>query len=54
MELEKVRACWDLTVLYPTRYQARKHANARDVVVKVVGGYKIMTAFDYKLWRHQK
>lgn len=42
------------TNIYLTRYQARKHANTSDVVVKVDGGYKIMTVADYRVWRQQK
>lgn len=40
--------------LYISRYYARKEATAEEVVVKVDGGYKIMTAEDYKIWKMQK
>lgn len=40
--------------IYPTRYQARKHASGDEVVVKVCGGYAIMSASDYNVWRKQK
>lgn len=42
------------TGLYISRYYARKAANGADVVVKVDGGYKIMTAADYNVWKKQK
>ena len=43
-----------MTGLYTTRYYASKAANGEDVVVKVCGGYTIMTAADYNVWRHQR
>ena len=39
---------------YNTRYAARKAASGGDVVVKVCGGYAVMTASDYNTWRRQK
>lgn len=42
-----------MTGLYTTRYYARKAATGADIVVKVCGGYTIMTATDYKIWRNQ-
>lgn len=42
------------TGLYVSRYYARKAANGADVVVKVDGGYKIMTAANYHAWEKQK
>jgi len=42
------------TGLYVSRYYARKAANGADVVVKVDGGYKIMTAANYRVWKKQK
>lgn len=41
-------------IVYPTRYQAKKHAYGDEVVVKVCGGYAIMKASDYQFWRKQK
>ncbi len=41
-------------VIYPTRYQARKMSLGSDVVCKVEGGYAVMSAFDYCIWRKQK
>lgn len=45
---------------YKTRYAAQKardthpeYSNA-DMIVKVEGGYTIMTAWDYRVWRKQK
>ena len=40
--------------LYISRYYARKAATGGDVVVKVTGGYKIMSASDYNVWRKQR
>lgn len=42
------------TGLYTSRYYAKKDATGDDVVVKVYGGYKIMAASDYNIWRKQK
>lgn len=42
------------TGLYVSRYYARKAASGADVVIKVDGGYKIMTAADYHAWKKQK
>ena len=43
-----------MTGLYTTRYYASKDATGTDVVVKVCGGYAIMTASDYNVWRKQR
>ena len=40
--------------LYTSRYYARKAATGGEVVVKVDGGYKIMSASDYNVWRKQR
>lgn len=40
--------------LYTTRYYARKVCPGDCVVVKVCGGYTIMTAADYNVWRNQR
>ena len=42
------------TGLYTSRYYARKDATGADVVVKVCGGYTIMTAADYNIWLNQR
>lgn len=42
------------TGLYTSRYYARKDATGGDVVVKVCGGYRIMSASDYNVWRKQR
>lgn len=39
---------------YNTRYQARKAATGFDVVVKVCGGYAVMTISQWQIWRKQK
>ena len=43
-----------ITRLYTSRYYARKAASGADVVVKVCGGYTIMTAADYNVWFNQR
>lgn len=40
--------------LYTSRYYARKAATGDQVVVKVDGGYKIMSASNYNIWRKQR
>lgn len=42
-----------MTGLYVSRYYARKAATGADIVVKVCGGYTIMMATDYNIWRNQ-
>ena len=43
-----------MTGLYTTRYYASKAATGADAVVKVCGGYTIMTAADDNIWREQR
>lgn len=40
--------------IYETRYQAKKNAQGDEVVVKVDGGYAVMKASDYNIWKNQK
>lgn len=40
--------------IYKNRYQASKDKRAGEVIVKVCGGYVIMTADQYFVWRGQK
>jgi diaminopimelate decarboxylase len=42
------------TGLYTSRYYAKKAASGDEVVVKVCGGYTIMTATHYNTWKKQK
>lgn len=42
------------TGLYTSRYYARKACPGDCVVVKVCGGYTIMRAADYNVWRKQR
>lgn len=42
------------TGLYTSRHYAQKDATGDDVVVKVCGGYRIMSAGDYIIWRQQR
>lgn len=39
------------TKLYKSRYYAQKAALEDQVIVKVYGGYKIMNALDYIIWK---
>lgn len=43
-----------MTGLYTTRYYARKACPGDCVVVKVCGGYTIMTETNYNIWRKQR
>lgn len=43
-----------MTGLYSSRYYARKAATGAEFVVKVCGGYTIMPAADYNVWRNQR
>ena len=41
--------------IYKNRYQAEKtREKGAEVVVKVCGGYAVMTYADYQVWRAQK
>lgn len=41
--------------IYKNRYQASKaKTDKNSVIVKVTGGYTIMTADEYSVWRKQK
>lgn len=49
-----VRGYNEVTGLYASRYYAKKEARIYEVVVKVDGGYKIMSYPEYTTWRKQK
>lgn len=40
--------------VYETRYRASKEKKGGEKVVKVSGGYAIMTENEYRIWRGQK
>lgn len=40
--------------IYETRYQARKNKTGDQIIVKVSGGYTLMTPEEYRVWRTQK
>ena len=41
--------------VYKTRYQAEKaRRKGEEVVVKVSGGYAVMTYAEYNIWKRQK
>lgn len=40
--------------LYTSRYYAKKAAYSDEIIIKVEGGYKIMTVQQYNVWRRQK
>lgn len=44
----------DFTELFKSRYYAKKYAKGNEVVVKVDGGYKIMTVSYYNIWKNNK
>ena len=44
----------EMTGLYTSRYYAKKNACSYEVVVKVCGGYTIMDAADYRIWKNKK
>lgn len=42
-------------VTYGTRYQAEKNRRkGEEIVVKVSGGYAVMTYQEYRIWKNQK
>ena len=41
-------------MIYRTKYLARKKELSDEVVVKVEGGYMIMSVIDWKRWKRQK
>jgi hypothetical protein len=51
---EFARAYSESTGIYATRYRANKHARYGDVIVRIGGGYMIMSASDYRIWRKQR
>lgn len=44
----------EITGLYETRYYANKEKAANEVVVKVDGGYRVMTITEHSEWKKQK
>lgn len=40
--------------IYTTRYAARKVKASDEKVIKVCGGYVLMTADQYRIWKNQK
>jgi len=41
--------------IYDTRYQAEKNRRkGEEIVVKVCGGYAVMTYSEYYVWKRQK
>lgn len=44
----------NVMTIYKTRHAARKAATGAEKVVKVDGGYAVMTATEYRVWRLQK
>ena len=42
-------------IIYETKYKAYKaRRNGEEIVVKVCGGYAVMTYADYNIWKKQK
>lgn len=52
--MKKIKGYDERIGLYTSRYFAKKESSSSDVIVKVYGGYKIMTASEYTTWRKQK
>ena len=45
----------DKMMIYKTRYQAEKvRRKGEEIVVRVSGGYVVMTYADYSVWKKQK
>ena len=44
----------DESNLFASRYFAKKAARGDECVIKVCGGWRIMTARDYQIWAAQK
>lgn len=44
----------NVMTIYKTRYAAHKAATSEEKTVKVDGGYAVMTAEEYRIWRLQK
>ena len=45
----------DFTGLFKSRYYAKKYTKDNEVIVKVDGGYTVMTADFYnRIWKNQK
>ena len=42
------------TGLYTSRYYANKEKSGDEKIVKVAGGYKIMSYSEYNVWKNQK
>lgn len=51
---EKMKGYNERTGVYTSRYYANKAKHGGEVVVKVCGGYSIMTATNYQVWKKQK
>lgn len=41
-------------MIYRTKWLALEAASSDEVVVKVEGGYMIMSAYEYKVWKRQR
>ena len=52
--ITRLREGGNTMTIYSTRYQAKKNAKYGDVVVKVEGGYAVMDALVYRVWKKQK
>ncbi len=43
-----------MSQIFSTRYYASQHKRSDEVIVKVCGGYVLMSARDRQIWRNQK
>ena len=44
----------EMNGLYKSRYYANKAKSDNEVVVKVCGGFKIMSVYEYEDWKKQR
>ena len=40
-------------IIYPNRYQAQKAKYGNEIIVKVEGGYALMSPSEYQIWKKQ-
>lgn len=53
-EVNTMKGYDDYTGLFKSRYYAKKYAKGNEVVVKVDGGYTVMSANYYRIWKNEK
>lgn len=43
-----------MSIIYNSRYAAEQHKHGNERIVRVEGGYIIMSARQYQIWRKQR